>query len=142
MAWTVRGSNFDVGETFRTRPDWSWGPTNLLYNRNRVSFPGVKRPGRDLSQIPAFKAEVKGRVELYLSLSLGLFIACLRVNLPFYLLQNPLDPQTNRTLHFYRPFLFITFPVLHKLLAFTQSGNRHVRTNFTWLFFPSDLNKN
>jgi len=34
------------GEIFRTRPDRSWGPDNLLYNKYLVSFSGVKRPGR------------------------------------------------------------------------------------------------
>ena len=31
---------------FRTRPDRSPGPPSLLYNGYRVSFSGVKRPGR------------------------------------------------------------------------------------------------
>jgi hypothetical protein len=34
------------GEIFRTRPGRPWGPLCLLYNGYRVSFPGVKRPGR------------------------------------------------------------------------------------------------
>jgi hypothetical protein len=34
--WTVRGSNPDGGEIFRTRPDRPWGPPSLLYNGNRV----------------------------------------------------------------------------------------------------------
>ena len=29
-------------------PDRPWGPLILLYNGYRVSFPGVKRPGRDV----------------------------------------------------------------------------------------------
>ena len=42
----VRGSNPDVGQTFRTRPDWLWGPTILLYKGYRP-FPGGKeRPER------------------------------------------------------------------------------------------------
>ena len=28
------------GEVFRTRPDWSWGPSNLLYNGYRVFLGG------------------------------------------------------------------------------------------------------
>ena len=39
-----RGSNPGGGETFRTRPDRSWGPPNLLYNGYRV-FPGDKAAG-------------------------------------------------------------------------------------------------
>jgi hypothetical protein len=46
------------GEIFRTHPDRPWGTSNLLYNRYRVCFPGVKRPGRGV--------EVKERIEVYL----------------------------------------------------------------------------
>jgi hypothetical protein len=53
-------------ETFRSRPDLPWGPPSLLYNEYRVSFPGVKRPGRDVDLPPSYSAEVKERVELYL----------------------------------------------------------------------------
>jgi hypothetical protein len=43
-----------------------WGPPSLLYNEYRVSFPGVKQPGRGVNhQLPS-SAEVKERVELYL----------------------------------------------------------------------------
>jgi hypothetical protein len=31
MDWTVRGLNPGVGEIFRTRSDWTWGPPHLLY---------------------------------------------------------------------------------------------------------------
>ena len=34
------------GASFRTRPDRAWGLPSLLHSRYRVSFPGVKRPGR------------------------------------------------------------------------------------------------
>ena len=45
--WTVRGSNPDGGEIFRTCPDRPWGPPSLLYNGYR-DFPGDKElPGRD-----------------------------------------------------------------------------------------------
>jgi hypothetical protein len=54
------------GEIFRSRPDRLWGPPSLLYNGYRVSFPGVKRPGRGVDHPPSFSAEVKERVELYL----------------------------------------------------------------------------
>jgi len=67
-AWTVRGSNPDKGEILRTRPDRPWGPSTLLYNGQRVSFPGVKRPGCDVDHPPPPIAEVKERVQLYLYL--------------------------------------------------------------------------
>jgi hypothetical protein len=52
LGWTVRGSNPGGGEIFRSRPDRSWGPPSLLYNGYRVSFPGVKRPGRGVDHPP------------------------------------------------------------------------------------------
>jgi hypothetical protein len=64
--WTVGGSNPSGGEIFRTRPDRSWGPPSLLYNRHWVSFPGVTRSGRGVNHPPPFRVEVKERVELYL----------------------------------------------------------------------------
>jgi hypothetical protein len=42
--WTVRGSNPDGDEIFRTRPDRTWVPPSLLYNGYRV-FPGGKAAG-------------------------------------------------------------------------------------------------
>ena len=42
--WTVRGSNPDGGEIFRTRPERPWGQPNLLYNKYRV-IPGGKAAG-------------------------------------------------------------------------------------------------
>jgi hypothetical protein len=41
------------------------GPTQPLYNGYRVSFPGVKQPGRDVDHPSLSSAEVEGRVELY-----------------------------------------------------------------------------
>jgi hypothetical protein len=64
--WTVRGSNPGGGEIFRTRPDRPWGPPSLLYNRYRVSFLGIKRPGRGVNYPPTSSIEVKERLELYL----------------------------------------------------------------------------
>jgi hypothetical protein len=54
------------GEIFRIHPDRPWGPPSLLYNRYRVSLPGVKRPGRGVNHPPPPSAEVKERVDLYL----------------------------------------------------------------------------
>jgi hypothetical protein len=55
-----------AGEILRTRPHRPWSPPNLLHNRYRVSFLGVKRPGRGVDHTPQSSAEVKERVELYL----------------------------------------------------------------------------
>jgi hypothetical protein len=48
------------------------GPPSLLYNGYRVSFPGVKWPGRGVDHPTPFSAEVKERVELYLYFPSGL----------------------------------------------------------------------
>jgi len=40
------------GEIFHTRPDRLYGPPSLLYTGYRVSFPGVKRPGRGVDHLP------------------------------------------------------------------------------------------
>jgi hypothetical protein len=42
------------------------GPTQPPVQWDRVSFPGVKRPGRDVDHPAASNAEVKERVEIYL----------------------------------------------------------------------------
>ena len=47
------------GEIFRTRPDRPWGLPSLLHNGYRVSFPGLKRPGRGFNHPPPSSAEVK-----------------------------------------------------------------------------------
>ena len=46
------GTNPGGGEIFRTCPDMPSCPPRLLYNGYRVSFPGVKRPGRGLNHPP------------------------------------------------------------------------------------------
>jgi hypothetical protein len=62
----VRGSNPVGGEIFCTCPDRPWGPRSLLYSGYRVSFPGVKQPGRGVDHTPPSSAVVKERVDLYL----------------------------------------------------------------------------
>ena len=57
-------SNRDEGEVFRTRPDRSWSPTNILYNGYLVSCPVLKRPGCGVDH-PPFNAEVKQTVDIY-----------------------------------------------------------------------------
>ena len=66
MGWTVQGSNPGSGEILRTRPHRSYGTPTFLYNGYRVSFPGVKRPGRGVNHpLPAI-VEVKKPVQLHL----------------------------------------------------------------------------
>jgi len=55
-----------VCEIFCTSPDRPWCSPSLLYSVCRVSFPGVKRPGRGVDHPSLFSVDVKKRVELYL----------------------------------------------------------------------------
>jgi hypothetical protein len=48
-----------LSEIFRTRPDRPWGPPSLLHNGYRVSFPGVKRPGRFVNHPPHLAPRLK-----------------------------------------------------------------------------------
>ena len=63
---TVHGSNPGGSEIFPTRPDRSRRPSILLYNRQRVSFTGVKRPRSGVDHQLPYSAQVKEKVELYL----------------------------------------------------------------------------
>jgi hypothetical protein len=47
------------GEIFHTNPDRPWGPLSLLNNGHRVSFPGVKRPGRGVDHPPHLVPRLK-----------------------------------------------------------------------------------
>ena len=47
------------GEIFHTRPQRPWSLLRLLSNRYRVSFQGVKRPGRGVDHPPPSSVEVK-----------------------------------------------------------------------------------
>jgi hypothetical protein len=63
---TIQGSNPHGGDIFRTSLDRPWGPFSLPYNKYRVSFPRVKRPGRGVNHPPPSSAEIKEQVERYL----------------------------------------------------------------------------
>ena len=58
------------------------GSPILLYNGYRVSFPGVKRPGRGVNLPSPTRAEVKEKVELYLHYHSGLSWPALERILP------------------------------------------------------------
>ena len=58
------GDRIQVGASFRTCADRPWGPPSLLYIGFRVSFPGIKWPGRGPDHPPSSSAEVKDSVEL------------------------------------------------------------------------------
>ena len=59
MGWTVLESNPGGGEILCTC-------SVRLYHGYRVSFPGIRRPERDVNRPPTSSAEVKERVELCL----------------------------------------------------------------------------
>jgi hypothetical protein len=66
-----RGSNPGGSVIFRTRTDRPWGPLSLLYNGYRFSFPGVKRPGRDVNHSHPSSAKVQESRSIPLLLPLG-----------------------------------------------------------------------
>ena len=53
---TVRESTPGWGEIFRTRSHRHWGPPSLLYSAYRVSFSGLKQPGRGFDHTPPSSA--------------------------------------------------------------------------------------
>ena len=59
------------------------GAQPASYAMGTGSFPGVKRPGRDVNHPPSPSAEVKEKVEIYLC-SPCAFMACSRVNFTFF----------------------------------------------------------
>ena len=61
------GSNPGGDEIFRTRLHRPWGPPSLLHNGYRVFLPEAKRSGRGVDHPFSYSAEVKKRIELYLS---------------------------------------------------------------------------
>jgi len=75
----VVGSNTGGGEIFGAR---SCGPSTLLSNGYRVSFPGLKRPGRGVHHPPLFGGEGKERSSTYNPL--WNFMANYRVSLAFF----------------------------------------------------------
>jgi hypothetical protein len=75
MGWTVGGSNPGEGEVLCLCPKRPWCAPSHLHNGHRVSFPGIKRPGRDVDHQPPSSAEVKERAQLYLDLPLPLLLS-------------------------------------------------------------------
>jgi hypothetical protein len=64
---------------------------SLLYNGYRVSFPGVKRPGRGVDHPPSSSARVKERVEIYLYSPSGPSWSVLGRTLPYKELKKSTD---------------------------------------------------
>ena len=84
-SWMVRGSNPRTGgwgdEIFRSRPNQHRGPPSLLYNGNRVSLLGVKRPGRGADHPPHPLPTLDKRIRSIPPLPLCVFVACFMTNL-------------------------------------------------------------
>ena len=62
------GTESRWSEIFATRSDRPWSPPSLLYNGYCISFPGAKRPGRDVDHplhLASRLNEVKEGGELY-----------------------------------------------------------------------------
>jgi hypothetical protein len=59
-SWAVRSLFPGRGSKFFSspnRPDKLWGPPSLLFNGHRISFPGVKPPGRVADHSPPLSTE-------------------------------------------------------------------------------------
>jgi hypothetical protein len=78
----VRRSNTSEVEIFCTNPDRPWGPPSLLCNGYRMSFPGIKRPGRGVDHPPTPSAEGRESAEVYLYYPSGPSCPALRQTLP------------------------------------------------------------
>jgi len=61
------GDRMPVGARFSSPVQTDTGAHPASCTMGTGSFPGVKRPGRGVDHPPPYSAEVKGRVELYLS---------------------------------------------------------------------------
>ena len=61
------GHRIPLGARFSEPFQIGPGTHSLLYNTYRISFSGVKQPGRGVNHPPLSSAEVKERVELYLT---------------------------------------------------------------------------
>ena len=51
-------------QVFLFHPERPWAPYSLLYNGQRVSFPGIKHPWRGVEHSPPYSVEFKERVDL------------------------------------------------------------------------------
>ena len=60
------GGRAPVRRNFPHRSRPALGPPSLLYNRHRISHPGVKWPGRGVATPSPSSTEVKERVQIYL----------------------------------------------------------------------------
>jgi hypothetical protein len=47
--------------SFLKRPDRPWGSPSLLFSVYRVLSPGIKRPGRDLDNLPPSSAHIENQ---------------------------------------------------------------------------------
>jgi len=85
--WAVRGLNpCGGGKIFHTRPDWPWGPSNLLYNGYQVFSRGKERPGRDADPSSLSSAVVNKEWSCTSSPPMGhttCLSACTRVHFTF-----------------------------------------------------------
>jgi len=70
------------GEIFRIRSVRPWDPPNLLYNGYRLSFPGIKRPGRGVDHAPHLALRLRKSTAIPL-LPLWAFVACSRAIFTF-----------------------------------------------------------
>jgi hypothetical protein len=116
--WTVRWSNPGGCEIFWNFPYPSWGPLSLVYNGYRISFPGLKSPGRNVYHPPPSSAEVKGRVQLYLYCPSGTLNPVLGRTLPS-LPQMDVSPCSTTHLFSLTQHRFSLIEMLHLRACYT-----------------------
>ena len=82
------------GDIFRTRPDWPCGPPILIY-KGQFLFPGSKAAGPWRWPRTPSRAEVEGRIELYIcSLSGPLWLVLgWTLTLPLHLKQSDISQK-------------------------------------------------
>jgi len=63
MTWKLRSSNSGRVKRFFSSPDIQinrlWSPHGLLFTDYWCYFPGINRPGREISHLPPSSGEVK-----------------------------------------------------------------------------------
>ena len=114
-AWTVRGSNPGGGEIFRTRPHRPRGSLRLLYNGQRVCFPGVKQRMRG-DDNPTPHTALQGRHDLiigktFININCEQNVEKIRTLVKYFpvvkrIAESSVGNATNAFIHVHTSFLF------------------------------------
>ena len=132
-------SKFQVGgEISRSCPDRPCGPPTLLHNGYRVTYPGVKRPGRGVDHPQPSNADVKERVQLHLYSPSGPSWPVLGRTLPLPLLQPVTDGCHSSLYTVFNVSIILIYVKVNwifinwKLFASSSPGNFVRQLLFLW----------